>query len=175
MTHISHGATAIAAERRRQIESEGWTPEHDDEHVWGELMDAATAYIWVARWLQNGAASRMGDKADDESANYEEVSTTPPAGWPWDRSWWKPSPDPGRNLAKAGALIAAEIDRLHRRDVAASQHDTPPPVTADIARHWRSRDWPGQQGSTPPPYYLELWRDYLGWWPPTGRHDTGAP
>jgi hypothetical protein len=35
--------------------------------------------------------------------------------WPWDPSWWKPSPDPIRNLVKAGALIAAEIDRLQRR------------------------------------------------------------
>ena len=29
--------------------------------------------------------------------------------------WWKPSIDPVRNLAKAGALIAAEIDRLQRQ------------------------------------------------------------
>jgi hypothetical protein len=34
--------------------------------------------------------------------------------WPWDQDWWKPSPDPIRNLVKAGALIAAEIDRLQR-------------------------------------------------------------
>lgn len=25
----------VAAERRRQVEAEGWTPEHDDEH-WAE-------------------------------------------------------------------------------------------------------------------------------------------
>ena len=29
--------------------------------------------------------------------------------------WWKPSADPVRNLEKAGALIAAEIDRLLRQ------------------------------------------------------------
>jgi hypothetical protein len=28
--------------------------------------------------------------------------------------WWKPSTDPIRNLERAGALIAAEIDRLER-------------------------------------------------------------
>jgi hypothetical protein len=33
--------------------------------------------------------------------------------WPWDESWWKPG-DRIRELAKAGALIAAEIDRLNR-------------------------------------------------------------
>lgn len=35
--------------------------------------------------------------------------------WPWDKSWWKPTPDDRiRELIKAGALIAAEIDRLQR-------------------------------------------------------------
>lgn len=38
-----------------------------------------------------------------------------PREWPWDASWWKPSPDPIANLVKAGALIAAEIDRLQRK------------------------------------------------------------
>ena len=36
--------------------------------------------------------------------------------WPWDELFWNPSPDdPVRQLAKAGALIAAEIDKLQRR------------------------------------------------------------
>ena len=31
----------------------------------------------------------------------------------WDWTWWKPSPnDRIRELSKAGALIAAEIDRI---------------------------------------------------------------
>ena len=34
--------------------------------------------------------------------------------WPWSDKWWKPSDDPVRNLVKAGALLAAEIDRLQR-------------------------------------------------------------
>ncbi len=34
--------------------------------------------------------------------------------WPWGKSWWKPSDDPIRDLEKAGALIAAEIDRRLR-------------------------------------------------------------
>ena len=33
--------------------------------------------------------------------------------WPWNLIWWKPTPnDRIRELVKAGALIAAEIDRL---------------------------------------------------------------
>lgn len=36
-----------------------------------------------------------------------------PAEWPWDEMLWKPTPDDRiRELAKAGALIATEIDRL---------------------------------------------------------------
>jgi len=34
--------------------------------------------------------------------------------WPWGSEWWKPSKDPIRDLVKAGALIAAEIDRLQK-------------------------------------------------------------
>lgn len=42
----------IAAERRRQIEVEGWTPEHDDEHpdghmnsaTWQAMIDAASPF-----------------------------------------------------------------------------------------------------------------------------------
>jgi len=35
------GVALIAAERRRQIEAEGWTPEHDDEHTRGQIALAA--------------------------------------------------------------------------------------------------------------------------------------
>ncbi len=84
------GTELIAAERERQITAEGWTPEHDDSHVLKELVYAAICY-----------ASKAAGKP------FASV------GWPWP-SWWKPSRDPVRNLVKAGALIAAEIDRLQR-------------------------------------------------------------
>jgi hypothetical protein len=96
----------IAAERERQKTVEGWTPEHDDAHVGGELSWAAACYTNVGSAVIRGAvaeefpADMMIDHGD----------------WPgdWDASWWKPSDDPIRNLVKAGALIAAEIDRLQR-------------------------------------------------------------
>lgn len=94
------GADLIAAERRRQIEAEGWTPEHDDEHDGCELTQAAVAYAFQAVDQVNGACW------PDEIGLF----------WPWDRSWWKSSDDPIRNLVKAGALIAAEIDRLKRAE-----------------------------------------------------------
>ncbi len=93
---MSYGTDRIAAERKRQIEQEGWTPEHDDEHDGGELLQAALCYASAAR--------------------YGAIPGEPPHGWPWESDSWKArSNDAIRNLVKAGALIAAEIDRLQRR------------------------------------------------------------
>ena len=92
---VSDGLDAIFHERIRQVTQEGWTAENDDRHINGELRDAAIAYAMVCD-------DRAGEQA------MENV-------WPWESEWWKPVDDPIRNLAKAGALIAAEIDRLSRR------------------------------------------------------------
>jgi hypothetical protein len=100
------GVLSIALERLRQQEVEGWTPEHDDEHDDGELIHAAACYLDAAKTAE----------ARSDAAQYH---TWPPhhgiAFWRWAEEWWKPSNDPIRNLEKAGALIAAEIDRLNRR------------------------------------------------------------
>lgn len=88
---VTDGVALIAAERRRQMDVEGWTPEHDDEHAWGELALAAVCYAMP----EPGRGHPF------------------PRWWPWDASWWKPS-DRIRELVKAGALIAAEIERLQR-------------------------------------------------------------
>jgi hypothetical protein len=103
------GTELIAAERARQIEVEGWTPEHDDAHTGGEMAIAAAYYAWPApRPLAVKKA------------------------WPWDAKWRKPAVPGGRigfpephtpeevrearmhDLVRAGALIAAELDRLQR-------------------------------------------------------------
>lgn len=95
---VSSGVAAIAAERQRQIEAEGWTPEHDDDVNRGlELGRAAISYILGVAYTQ------------------EPKGRKPGWPWPWDLKWWKPS-DRRRNLVKAGALIAAEIDRLDRSE-----------------------------------------------------------
>jgi len=94
------GVELIAAERARQTSQEGWTPEHDDEHAKSELVDAAGCYAEAAIVLQNGMSI--------------DVVLETPELWPWAFEWWKPSADPVRNLVKAGALIAAEIDRIQR-------------------------------------------------------------
>ena len=82
-------ARDVLAERRRQVEVEGWTPEHDDSHLPDEMALAACCYC----------AADEGD--------------APPAVWPWAVEWWKPK-DRRRNMVKAAALLLAEIERLDR-------------------------------------------------------------
>ena len=95
------GTELITEERQRQISVEGWTPQHDDEHSDGSLAVAAACYATQAY-----------------QGLYEEgmkVRTFILRYWPWHPKWWKPTPDDRvRELVKAGALIAAEIDRLQR-------------------------------------------------------------
>lgn len=78
----------IVAERVRQLEAEGWTPQHDDDlHADGGLAAAAACYA-----------------LDDRS------------GWPWAAKWWKPRGH-HRNCIKAAALLVAELARILRLDV----------------------------------------------------------
>lgn len=91
------GAELIAAERERQINVEKWTEFHDSAHNRGELLDAATCYTEAVRYKRK-TGRLMGQ----------------PNLWPWrgEETFWKPKEDDIRTLVKAGALIAAEIDRL---------------------------------------------------------------
>lgn len=107
-THMKTGIELIAAERERQILQEGWTPEHDDGHSLGELSEAAACYAMVA------SANVRGSIAEEWPATMLNGFNDSLMSWPWNDEWWKPSDDPARNLIKAGALIAAEIDRLQR-------------------------------------------------------------
>lgn len=95
---LSPAVLDVIAERRRQIEVEGWTPDHDDTHVLGEMALAGAAYA--------GYASAHAD-AD------LVVGATAFKLWPWASSWWKPGPM-RRMLVKAAALIIAEIERIDR-------------------------------------------------------------
>lgn len=106
------GIKLIADERKRQIEAEGFTAEHDahEDHQGGELSFVAENYCRVA-------STQIADQhfgVEAVSGEYDGL----PENWPlsWDKGWWKPSDDPIRNLVKAGALIAAEIDRLQGKE-----------------------------------------------------------
>lgn len=102
---MADGVELIAAERARQIEVEGWSAEHDAEHPAGQLTSAAIAY---SMHVEESLTQRPGRLP---------IHLRPwHRWWPWQTADWKPDPDPVRNLVKAGALIAAEIDRLNRAD-----------------------------------------------------------
>lgn len=89
------GTQLIEEERQRQISQEGWTPEHDDTLTYDELALAAACYAMPTE--------------------YRGLIVDGCSPWPWSTNWWKPTPDDRiRELVKAGALIAAEIDRIQR-------------------------------------------------------------
>lgn len=103
--HSLSGAEMITTERNRQISEEGYDKEHDGKHTQEELSFAAICYAMPKRFRPEGedALQLMG--------------------WPLEDKYWKPGNYTGigdplykseriRELTKAGALIAAEIDRL---------------------------------------------------------------
>lgn len=87
------GIELIAEERQRQIKEEGYSAEHDQEYRKGELAIIAMCYTCPAKYRHM----------------FSPVSWFRQIGW--NLKWWKPSTRV-RDLQKAGALIAAEIDRL---------------------------------------------------------------
>lgn len=90
------GIELIADERCRQVKVKGWSADHDDSHTLGDLA------VEAARCAVNGTDASVSD--------------------PLERDWGivarhgvhGKEPDRIHTLAVAGALIAAEIDRLQR-------------------------------------------------------------
>jgi hypothetical protein len=109
-TQGSPGVVAIFRERERQIDEEGWTFEHDKQYMCGELEEAASCYLALASRQSKFILDPEVDTIN-EALIKNSLENTPDT-WPFHESWWKPSKDPKRNLAKAGALIAAAYDRL---------------------------------------------------------------
>lgn len=97
------GIGLITSERNRQISQKGWTVDHDVEQhsKEQELLQAASGYLDHAitrGWVYEEEAPDKYRSGDDK-----------PFWWPED--WeWKPK-SPLIDLIRAGALIAAEIDR----------------------------------------------------------------
>lgn len=90
----------VLGERHRQIEEEGYTPDHDDEHACGEIAGLACFYAmppaardWVATSTGYGATL---------------ASAVLPEGWT------AKTGERRDELVKAAALTIAEIERLDR-------------------------------------------------------------
>lgn len=104
-TRMSPFALAVLAERQRQILSEGWTAEHDDDHDYGALARAGAAYA--------AHATVHFEAQDTRPSIIKGVWQHAIAIWPWDKSWWKPTGF-RRDLIKGAALILAEGERFDR-------------------------------------------------------------
>ena len=88
---LSKGADLILAERERQISEEGYNKTHDSFHNHEEFIKAAISYSL-------------------SSMNNENLKRSGNLWWPGDEETYKPK-DVLQNLKRAGALIAAAIDR----------------------------------------------------------------
>jgi hypothetical protein len=100
------GIDRIVAERQRQLSEEGYTASHDEMHRYDELAWAAVCYA---------APKRVYVQIEHIGHSQKRFVFSDP--WPWNFEDDKRVPEPNlddriRQLEKAGALIAAEIDRL---------------------------------------------------------------
>lgn len=91
----------IAAERHRQINGEGYTLEHDDQHATGEIARGAAAYAFIGAIRDDWARHTWHEHAL--------------AIWPWHDKTFRPT-NARRDLVKAAAMIVAEIGRIDRRE-----------------------------------------------------------
>ena len=101
------GLDLIIKERERQISEEGKTPEHDANHTDGELAEAAACYAIAGS--KDVTVMRVGVEISE--------SSRPAIVDAWPRGWniltdKRKKHDRLRRLTIAGALIAAEIDRI---------------------------------------------------------------
>jgi len=82
------GVELIAIERKRQIEELGFDYSNDKLYSDNQLSDAAICYAMQSK-------ERDIENEDGVSLNV--------AIWPWDRKYWKPTPeDRIKELSKAG-------------------------------------------------------------------------
>jgi hypothetical protein len=95
---MSKAIEDVVFERARQVTAEGWTREHDDDHDCVQLANAAAAYAALAH--RPGVATGV---------------------WPFEGCQPK---DKGhrQNCVRAAALLLAEIERLDRLPVEATDN-----------------------------------------------------
>ena len=139
----------VLLERKRQIEVEGWTLDHDDQHPAGSLARAALCYAFAA------------------SRTHYSIRFVPPRFWPesWHFRWWKPK-NPRRDLVRAAALIIAEIERIDRHAAPAA-----PEAAAQVggdnspaSTHENARSPNGSPAAAAPELsekQIEAWRAWL--------------
>ena len=89
------GMDMIVRQRAHQFCRGEFLPEFNNTLEMGELIGAAMCYVGHAYGLEHGL----------------DVQKSPPKSWPLDKSLWNPSDDPCEDLAKAGAIIVAHLNK----------------------------------------------------------------
>ena len=104
-SRMKTGIELIAIERKRQIEELGYDYTNDSLYAKEELARAGATYA-------------MPKSTRDNYSSYSTSNDSwSPRWWPWDVKYWKPTPeDRIKELSKAGALIAAQIDYLQNKN-----------------------------------------------------------
>lgn len=90
------GIELILEERERQLSKLGWSQDHDAQHINDELLQAAMVYMALGTTEAETGQLSVADLKDI---------------WPWPEYAIKIT-NKLDSLTKAGALIAAEIDRI---------------------------------------------------------------
>lgn len=105
---MSKATDDVVAERQRQIDAEGWTLDHDDQHGDRSLAVAAACYA-----MHYARRSWLVKDPDFGEERYQDEQY--PDEWPdsWATEHWKPK-NPRRDLVRAAALLVAEIERIDR-------------------------------------------------------------
>jgi hypothetical protein len=103
---MSPAVVAIAAERRRQVDVEGWDAAHDDEHTDRSLALVAALYATPIKLLNFAGNDPWPWRYVDDDLQ----SRTPPSNC-WDK---RNKHDERRRLVISGALVVAELERLDR-------------------------------------------------------------
>lgn len=101
------GAGKIMAERIRQMTDEKYSMSNDQQWGDGELVNAAIAYLL-------SAASKYWDAGKVENKAQNILLSESAEWWPFKPTTYKPK-NRFIDLIHAGALIAAELDRLLAR------------------------------------------------------------
>ena len=113
---MKNGVELIAEERKRQKEEKGWTPEHDSQHSNGELSMAAACYAAPKKiYCSKSSGENHLIMEDPFPFQYRISGRVAMESDTWVYYMTKDKKEGKSRLEQltiAGALVAAEIDRL---------------------------------------------------------------
>ena len=113
---MKNGIELITEERNRQV-TKGYDAEHDEDESAMQLSAAAAMFISEAinkDWKNHTHYDDLGNCARFQIRDMDEKKFK--ECWPWPDHDGRNKSDLMTCLIKAGALIAAEIDRIQQED-----------------------------------------------------------